>query len=115
MGHAAFFGVITAATVIAFYFFMWWREGPRIEKVREMLKNGALLIDVDDPQEFALDPIEGATNIPSQELARRAHEIGPLEHSIVVCGRRKLRTARAAQELRGIGFHEVLNVGHRHW
>ncbi len=115
MGPSAIFGISTAATLLAFYYVMWWRAGPHIERARELVSKGAALIDVDEPQEFELEHIEGATNIPLGDLARRAHELGPFEHPIVVSGRDKVRTVRAARELRLIGFHQVLNVGQAHW
>ncbi len=115
MGTSAIFGVGTAAALLAFYYLVWWRAGPHLTKARELVSKGASLIDVDDPLDFELEHIEGATNIPLEELARRAHELGSFEHPIVVSGRDPVRTVRAARELRLIGFHQVLNVGQAHW
>lgn len=115
MATSALLGIGTAVTLLGFYSFMWWLGGPHIERAHEMLRNGAFLIDIDEPQEFVLDHMEGATNIPLTDLARRAHEIGPFDHPVVVCGHGRLRVSRAAHELRGMGFQDVVNVGRVHW
>jgi phage shock protein E len=115
MGPSAYLGIAFGVAVLTLFFVMWWRGEPRVAKARTMIEKGATLVDVDDPEAFARAHIEGAKNIPLPDLAERAHEIGPVEHPVVVYGRGKLRAARAAAELRGMGYHEVLSVGHSHW
>ena len=115
MEPSMIFGVGIALAMFAIFYWIWWREGPRVYKARAMVEGGALLVDVDDPASFAREHIEGAKNIPLAELARRASELGGLDQPIVVYGRGKLRAARAANELRAIGFHDVLNIGRAHW
>ena len=115
MGPSMLFGMGSAAAMLTIFFIVWWRAVPRIDRARAMIAKGAHLIDVDTPEEFARDHIDGAANIPLQDLARRAHELGSFEQPIVVYGRGKLRAARAAGELRAIGFHDVVNVGRAHW
>jgi rhodanese-related sulfurtransferase len=82
----------------------------RFYKARDWLsKRGAVLVDVDTRGEFACAHPRVAVNIPLESLARRAHEIGGHEKPIVVFAHSWWRGARAASELRGIGFWEVLN------
>lgn len=76
---------------------------------RRRVAEGALLLDVRTPQEFAGGHVEGAKNIPVQDLARRIAELGPPRQIVVYC-RSGGRSASAAQMLRQAG-HDVLDVG----
>lgn len=76
---------------------------------RKLVASGALLLDVRTPSEFQEEHVQGATNIPVQELAARMHEV-PKDASIVVYCRSGGRSAMAAQMLRARG-HQVLDVG----
>ena len=115
METSTLFATLSAAAMLSLFYYIWWREEPRIAKARAMIRSGAPLIDVDDPREFARNHIDGAKNIPLQALTQRADEIGPVDRPVVVYGRGKLRAARAAHELRAIGFHDVLNIGRARW
>jgi len=78
------------------------------------LDAGAVLIDVGTPKQFALDHLAGAVNIPAESLAARQQELGEHSHPVVLYARSSMRSAVAAQMLRGIGFHRVLSVGTLH-
>jgi phage shock protein E len=81
------------------------------EKARAMVKAGARLLDVRTPAEFAAGHIEGALNIPVQELAKRVEEVGPKEVPVVVYCQAGMRAANAAQILQKAGFREIFNLG----
>lgn len=68
------------------------------------LDSGALVIDVRDPEEFESGHIEGAINIPVDQLQERIMEVQ--HHGLVVtaCGKGGGRSDRAAQLLRDAGF-----------
>ncbi|WP_347341869.1 rhodanese-like domain-containing protein [Microvenator marinus] len=68
------------------------------------LDSGALVIDVRDPEEFESGHIEGAINIPVDQLQERIMEVQ--YHGLVVtaCGKGGGRSERAAQLLRDAGF-----------
>jgi len=52
----------------------------------EGLKVGKItVIDVRHPEEFAVDCVPGAINIPSHELERRVGEV-PADRDVVICG-----------------------------
>ncbi len=76
---------------------------------RRRVAEGALLLDVRTPQEFAEGHVPGAKNIPVQELAQRIAELGAARRVVVYC-RSGGRSASAAQILRQAG-HDVLDVG----
>jgi phage shock protein E len=77
---------------------------------RERVRKGALLLDVRTAAEFASGHLEGALNIPVQELEARLGEVGPRSRSIVVYCRSGARSATAAATLRRAGF-DVLDIG----
>ena len=81
----------------------------QVHEGRKLVAEGALLLDVRTPSEFAEGHAESATNIPVQDLSARIHEV-PKGASVVVYCRSGGRSAMAAQILRARGHH-VLDVG----
>jgi rhodanese-related sulfurtransferase len=80
-------------------------------EARELVEGGAVLIDVRTPQEFAAGHIEGAKNIPVQELEQRLDDVGARDGSVVVYCRSGARSKRAARILEGAGFTDVYDLG----
>ncbi len=78
---------------------------------KRLVENGAVLLDVRTPEEYAAKHIEGARNIPVQELATRLDEVGPRDRPVVVYCRSGHRAAKATEMLRGAGFTEVHDLG----
>lgn len=76
---------------------------------RQRVAAGALLLDVRTTGEFASGHVDGARNIPVQDLAQRMTELGAPRQVVVYC-RSGGRSATAAQLLRQAG-HDVLDVG----
>ncbi len=77
---------------------------------RELVANGALLLDVRTPEEFRERHIDGAVNIPVQELAQRMSELGAKDRPIVVYCRSGARSATATSMMKSAGY-EVLDIG----
>jgi len=90
----------------------WWSDFGRVSKARRLVLQGAPLVDIDSPSQFAVDHMSGAINIPFDDLGRRAHELDP-HMPVVVCGHGKLRATRAAHALRALGFDDVLSIGRK--
>ena len=90
----------------------WFSRAPanKNEKARELVASGALLLDVRTPGEFAGGHIEGALNIPVQELGTRVSEVGPTSRPVVVYCRSGGRSCAAAGILSQAGY-EVVDVG----
>lgn len=78
---------------------------------RELVESGAVLLDVRTPEEFADEHVIGAINIPVQELARRAGELGARERPIVIYCRSGARSATAKRLLLDSGFRHVHDMG----
>ncbi len=65
-------------------------------EAKELVKAGALIVDVRTPQEFSEGHIEGAINVPVDVLESRLGELGKSEQVVVYC-RSGARSARAAK------------------
>ena len=78
---------------------------------RDLVAKGALLLDVRTPQEFATGHIQGAINIPVQDLDRRMAEVGAKDRPVVVYCRSGQRSARAARMLKAAGHQTVHDLG----
>lgn len=78
---------------------------------QRLVKDGALLLDVRTPGEFADRHLEGATNIPVQELAGRMGEVGAKDRVVVVYCRSGHRSSNAMAMLREAGYTRVHDLG----
>ena len=83
------------------------------EAAKELVaKQGAFLLDVRTPGEFEGGHIDGATNIPVQELeAKLASLPAKKDQDIVVYCRSGARSATARQMLLKAGFTKVHDLG----
>lgn len=81
------------------------------EKARALVANGARLVDVRTPEEFAAGHLEGAINIPVGEVPARLAEFGPKGEPIVVYCRSGARSSRAQKALKEAGYTQVHNLG----
>jgi len=81
------------------------------QQAHELVQNGAKLVDVRSADEFAEDHIEGAINIPVDDVAARTAELGDKTQPVVVYCRSGKRAARAAATLREAGFTKVESLG----
>ena len=84
---------------------------PRIDgaQARKLVADGALLLDVRSPREFAGGHLTGAMNIPVDQLAQHIDALpsGP----IVIYCRSGMRSARAARQILAEGRTEVYDLG----
>ncbi len=92
---------------------LWTRLGGKTSgaDARKLVAEGAALVDVRSPGEYASGHIEGALNIPVDQIAQRAGEIGPKERPVVLYCRSGARSASAAGTLRSLGFQRVEDIG----
>jgi len=81
------------------------------DQAHALVTDGAALIDVRSPEEFASGHIEGARNIPVGEIGARASEVGDKEAPVVVYCRSGMRSAQAKSTLVAAGFTQVHNLG----
>jgi len=84
-------------------------ESSRATDPVQLVADGALLLDVRTPGEFADGHVQGALNVPVQVLESRIAELDPARPVVVYC-RSGNRSATAARMLRDRGF-TVTDVG----
>ena len=90
-------------------------EEIRALEARSRMDDGAILVDVREPAEWAAGHAEGARHIPLAQLGQRQREL-PVGRPIITVCRSGARSARAATILAGQG-REVSNLdgGMRAW
>jgi len=97
--------------LLALWFaYRWWNSKRVIAMLPDLMKNGAVLIDVRSPGEFAGGSAPGTINIPLQDLQRRLHEI-PKTSPVVLCCASGTRSAMAKMLLMKNGYTQVHNAG----
>jgi rhodanese-related sulfurtransferase len=80
--------------------------------MKELLSNPQTsILDVRTPMEFEMEHINGAKNIPVNEIQFRLDEIKNLSQPIVVYCLSGGRSAMAASILKQAGINEVYNGG----
>jgi rhodanese-related sulfurtransferase len=80
-------------------------------KAKELVKNGAALLDVRSPAEFGSGHLPGAKNMPVQELGAHVKKLGAKDQPIVVYCASGTRSAMARSMLKAQGFTQVFNLG----
>ena len=104
--------VLLLAAVLVVAFVMMWSGGSGADPdARRLVAEGARLVDVRTPEEFAASHLPGAVNIPVQELDRRMTELGPKDEPIVLYCRSGSRSAYAARMLHDAGYGAVYDLG----
>ncbi|GBF06423.1 rhodanese-like protein [Deinococcus aerius] len=76
---------------------------------QRMVQEGALLVDVREPAEYAEIHAEGALLVPLSEFEARYSEL-PKDRDLVMICRSGARSARAGQYLLEHGYKDVVNL-----
>jgi rhodanese-related sulfurtransferase len=79
-------------------------------EARQMINQGAQLVDVRSPAEYAGGSVPGALNIPVQVLGGHLGSLDPSRPVIVYCASGG-RSAMATNMLKSAGFGEVRDLG----
>ena len=74
------------------------------EKVADLLKDGALIVDVRTPQEYQAGHITESVNIPLNLIPNKVNELKRKNKPIVTCCRSGARSGMAADQLRKAGI-----------
>ena len=83
---------------------------------RTLIANGAVVLDVRSPDEYAGDHVERATNLPVDEVTPRIAEVDKLvggdktKPVVVYCGGGR-RAEKAKTQLEAAGYTHVVNGG----
>ena len=76
----------------------------------QLVKDGAVIIDVRTPGEYAGGHIKGSKNIPLQSIQQNLSKI-PKDKVIITCCASGMRSGSAKSMLLSNGFKEVHNGG----
>lgn len=80
-------------------------------KIKEALKNGAVIIDVRTPHEFDNGKVPRSINIPVDRMASNVERIRSMKRPVIVCCESGVRSNTARNILRSAGVREVYNGG----
>ena len=82
-----------------------------IDELKEKVKNGAILLDVRSPQEYAEGHLNGAILLPDYEFNIRKNELEQYRNTTIVvyCGS-GIRSRRICDSLKRMGFKNVYNL-----
>jgi phage shock protein E len=83
--------------------------GPKVD-FAQLMKEGATVVDVRSPGEFATGHVKGAINIPLDRIAKDAERLKS-DGVVLTCCASGMRSAAAASQLRSMGFGRVYNAG----
>ncbi len=75
----------------------------------QMLRSGALLLDVREPFEVETARIEGSRHVPMRQIPESLDDL-PRDANILVLCHVGARSARVAQFLRAQGFERAANI-----
>ena len=83
---------------------MMFGGGSDNERVKEMLNNGAVIIDVRTPGEFQGGHVVGSKNIPLQEVGGKVNKLKKINKPIVLCCASGNRSGQATNFLKSKGI-----------
>jgi rhodanese-related sulfurtransferase len=78
---------------------------------RQLVKDGAMILDVRTPNEFAGGHIKGAINIPVDQLRSNLNKLKNKEQVIITCCASGMRSSSARSTLQQAGYTQVHNGG----
>ena len=84
--------------------------GGSSEKLSEVIKNGAVLVDVRSQGEFASGNVKGSINIPLDKLSIQLGKLKKDKTIVVFCAS-GIRSSQAKSILNRNGFENVINGG----
>lgn len=83
--------------------------GPKVD-YKELVKNGAVIIDVRSPNEFQFGHIKNSINIPLQSIGSQLSKIDK-NKVVITCCASGMRSASAKSILKAKGYSVVHNGG----
>ncbi|MEI6176150.1 MAG: rhodanese-like domain-containing protein [Verrucomicrobiota bacterium] len=103
--------ILVTAIVIALLLLKRAGETPNTE-AQEELKQGALVIDVRSPEEFASDHLTAAINIPLEEIETALPlQVRDKNQVLLLHCQSGVRSAIAAHKMLGMGYTHASNLG----
>ena len=83
--------------------------GPKVDYA-QLMNDGAIVLDVRTPGEYAGGHIKGSRNIPLQSLTQNLNKL-PKDKVIITCCASGIRSGSAKSILQANGYNEVYNGG----
>ena len=82
-----------------------------LEELKQLQKEGAVIIDVRSPQEYREGHIDGAISIPEYDIKKEAEKriINKNKDIVVYCSSGG-RSKKAQKQLRKLGYSQVYNL-----
>lgn len=80
-------------------------------KIKEALKNGAVIVDVRTPHEYDNGRIPGSINIPVDRISASVERIRSMKKPVIVCCESGARSNTAKNILKSAGVQDVHNGG----
>lgn len=77
----------------------------------ELIKNGAVILDVRSKDEFKSGHIKGAVNIPVNTLESNLSKLKDKNQTVITCCASGMRSASAKAILKNNGYTDVYNGG----
>ncbi|WP_281613942.1 rhodanese-like domain-containing protein [Flammeovirga sp. SubArs3] len=84
--------------------------GPKVN-YKELVANGAKILDVRSEGEFASGHISGSVNIPVDQIPKRMPEVLKLQEPLIVCCKSGMRASMAMAQIKKAGVKEIYNAG----
>jgi phage shock protein E len=84
--------------------------GPKVN-YSDLVKQGAIIVDVRSKGEYAGGHIKGSLNIPVDTLSKNLAKLKDKNQSIITCCASGMRSASAKSILKSNGFTKVYNGG----
>ncbi len=84
--------------------------GPKVD-YSELLKQGAIIVDVRSNREYAGGHIKGSINIPVEVLSKNLAKLKEKNKAIITCCASGMRSASAKSILESNGYTQVYNGG----
>lgn len=105
--------LVLVAVVVAIAVLYWSTRAGKTApaEAKQLVADGARLVDVRTPGEFGSGHIHGAMNVPLQALANRIAELGDRSQPVVVYCRSGARSSSAKKVLEKAGFEKVFDLG----
>jgi rhodanese-related sulfurtransferase len=80
----------------------------------QLIKEGAIILDVRTPGEYAAGHIKGSLNIPVDKLSQNIGKLKDKNKPVITCCASGMRSASAKSILQSSGFVNVYNGGAWH-
>lgn len=81
------------------------------QQIEKLIQQGAILVDVRSPQEFAEGHLENAISLPEYEIKKKVDELLPDKSQIIIvyCSTGH-RSQKAQKKLKNLGYKMVYNL-----